>query len=158
MSGTKDLWLPFEKAWNSVLRKHGAGYLHTSEAVARKGIYKGWKVTQSDAFLRDCVRVAAKHCARSTVGDVPGKYGINCFVISFDLKDFVAHAKSHPQQPKNVYEACLRQAIPYVLQWCDEQAACDQCHCFFDQGEPFYGILKQLQENKNVLKDVWLSC
>ncbi len=153
MSGTKDVWLPFAKAWNGVLRKHKVGYLHTSDAVARKGIYNGWKVTQRDALLRDCVRVAARYCARAAIGEVPGKYGINCYVVSFNLKDFVARAKIHPQQPKNVYEACLRQAIPHVLQWCDEQAGCDQCHCFFDRGEPFYGILKQLQENKKVLKD-----
>jgi hypothetical protein len=156
MSGTHDLWVPFEKDWKRVLKKHKADHLHTTYAVSLKGIYKGWTEVQRDAFLQDCVSVAAKHCARANIGDIPGKYGINCFVVSFDLKDFVEHAETHPNEPQNVNEACLRQALPDVLNWCQDQAACKHCHCFFDQGEPFYGILSQIMQSKKAMRDAWL--
>jgi hypothetical protein len=74
-------------------------------------------------------------------------------VVSFVLIDFVEFAKQHPEAPNNVNESCLRQALAEVLPWSFEQAACDQCHFFFDQGEPFYGHLKQLLESKKALKD-----
>jgi hypothetical protein len=156
MSGTHDLWVPFDKDWKRILKKHKADHLHTTYAVSRKGIYKGWTEGQRDAFLKDCVSVAAKHCARAKIGEVPGKYGINCFVVSFVLKDFVDHAKRYPEQPQNVNESCLRQALPELLNWCKDQAACEHCHCFFDQGEPFYGILSQILQSKQAIRDAWL--
>ncbi|HZZ38176.1 MAG TPA: hypothetical protein VFE06_03520 [Acidobacteriaceae bacterium] len=35
-----------------------------------------------------------------------------------------------------------------MLVWSEEKAFCDQIHCFFDQGEPFYGNLVQLLQNR----------
>jgi hypothetical protein len=94
VSGTKDEWQPFDKQWRSVLRKHRAEFLHTTDAVSRKGIYKGWTEAQRDRFLKDCVDIAARNCARATVDDVPGKFGLYYFVVTFVLKDFIEVAKA----------------------------------------------------------------
>lgn len=153
MSGTNDLWEPFEDDWNRTLKKHHAAYLHTTYAVAREDIYEEWTEPQRDAFLADCVKVADKHCARPNIDDIPGRYGLFYVVVSFVLKDFVEYAAEHPEAPNNVNESCLRQVLAEVLPWSFEQAACDQCHFFFDQGEPFYGHLCQLLQNKNARKD-----
>lgn len=152
MSGTKNLWEPFEEDWNKVLHRHHAAYLHTTDAIARERIYEGWTETLVDNFLTDCVKVASKHSARPNIGEIVGKYGLFYFVVSFVLKDFVEFAKQHPESPNNVNESCLRQALSQVLPWSFEQAACEQCHFFFDQGEPFYGHLCQLLQNKQALK------
>jgi hypothetical protein len=106
--------------------------------------------------LKDCVDIAARNCARATVDDVPGKFGLYYFVVTFVLKDFIEVAKAIPGSPNNVNESCLRQALGEVLPWATEQGACDECHLFFDQGEPFYGHLCHLLQNKKVLKDAYL--
>lgn len=152
MSGTPDLWTPFENDWNDVLRDHNAAYLHTTYAVDRSDIYADWTEGQRDSFLTDCVAVASRHSARPNIGDVSGKYGLFYVVASVALKDFVEFAKQHPEAPNNVNETCLRQALAEVLPWSMEQAACEQCHFFFDQGEPFYGHLQQLLQNRKAPK------
>jgi hypothetical protein len=156
VSGTKDEWQPFDKQWRGVLRKHRAEFLHTTDAVSRKGIYEGWTEAQRDHFLKDCVDIAAQSCARAKIDDVPGRFGIYCFVVTFVLKDFIEVAKTIPGSPNNANESCLRQALGEILPWATEQAACDECHLFFDQGEPFYGHLCHLLQNKKALRDAHL--
>lgn len=156
VSGTQTEWKPFECDWKRNLKKHKARHLHTTDAVSLQGIYKGWTKNQRDAFLKDCVKVASKHHARINIGNVPGKFGLYCFVISFVLKDFVENIKRNPDAPNNASEGCLRQALGDVLIWSEEQAACEYCQFFFDQGEPFYGHLHQILQSKKALKDAHL--
>ena len=152
ISGTGSDWLPFEREWKKALKKHKAAYLHTTDAVARQGIYKGWTVRQRDAFLTDLVRISGHHAARATFGDATGRYGIFCVIISIVLKDFIAYAKVNPIASKNANEACLRQALGEVLLWSENQAKCEDIHLFFDQGEPFYGFLVHLLQTKRALQ------
>lgn len=153
VSGTEDLWSAFDDDWKQVLAKHKADYLHTTYAVSREGIYEKWTEPQSDAFLMDCVKVAIKHSARADHEDIKGKYGIFNVVMSIVLKDFVEFASRNDESPNNVNECLLRQVLTEVLPWSMDQAACDQCHFFFDQGELFYGHLVHLLENKKARKD-----
>ncbi len=156
VSGTKEEWLPFERDWRVVLRQHRVDYLHTTDAVSRKGLYEGWNIVQVDRFLRDCARIACRHCARARIGEIPGKFGLFPFVVSIVLKDFAERAKQEPNASKNANEACLRQALGEVLLWSENQAACKECHLFFDQGEPFYGHLCQLLQNKVATRTAYL--
>jgi hypothetical protein len=156
VSGTFEEWRPFEKDWKHVLRKHKVDYLHTTDAVSRQGIYEGWSEDQADRLLSDCSRVARKHCARATIDDVPGKFALFVFVVSIDLKDFVQEAKRDPKSCQNANEELMRQTLGETVLWSLDQAACDQCHYFFDQGEPFYGHLCQLLQNKEAMKTAHL--
>ncbi len=156
VSGTHHEWKPFEKDWKKVLRKHHADFLHTTDAVSRNGIYQDWNEDQVDAFLTDCSKIARQHCARATIGNSLGKFGLLPFVITINLKTFVENARNNPHASQNANEACLRQALGEVLVWSHEQAACDACHFFFDQGEPFYGHLVQLLQNKKALETATL--
>ena len=138
------------------LKKHNVKYLHTTDVVSKVRAYQGWSDTRRDDFLTDCVKLATKHCARVNVGNVPGKFGLFCFVISFVLKDFVENTKRNPDAPTNVNECCLRQALGETLLWSENQARCDHCYFFFDQGEPFYGHLCQILQSKKALRDAYL--
>jgi len=152
-SGTMGEWRPFEKEWNNTLRKHKAKYLHTTDLMAFQDIYSGWNKPQRDLFLRDCAKVACKHSARADFGGIPGKFGLYCYVVTFVLKDFVEWAKANPGVPNNVDEACMRQSVTRIMNWSIDQADCDHCHFFFDQGEPFLGHLYQWMQNKAALRD-----
>ncbi len=48
----------------------------------------------------------------------------------------------------------LRQTVAQILPWSEYGAnpRCEECHFFFDQGEPFYGHLVQLLENEKAKK------
>lgn len=153
VSGTQDIWEPFEEDWNKMLKDHGAAYLHTTDAIAKKRIYEGWEDEDVDKFLIDCVKVAGAHSARPNIGDMAGRYGLFYFVVSFVLKDFVAFTERDVEVPSNVNEVCLRQALAQILPWSFEQAACEHCHFFFDQGETFYGHLCQLLQRKKARID-----
>lgn len=152
-SGTIKQWRAFEKDWKKNLEKHGVASLHTTDAVARQDAYKGWDETKSDKFLGDCVKIAAKHHARQKHGDVQGRFGIFCYAIGVVLKDFVAAAKTNALLAKNVNESCMRQALLEVAEWSENQAACDECHFIFDQGEPFFGHLQQICQSKQANRD-----
>jgi hypothetical protein len=154
--GFIDQWKPFETEWKKNLKKHHAKYLHTTDAVARRGIYDGWSERQRDAFLRDCVKIASKHGARAAIGGKPGRFGIYTFVVSIVLKDFVAARKTVPGIPRNANDSCLREAATDILLWSEDQAKCKECHFFFDRGEPFYGHLKHLLESKKARNDAFL--
>jgi hypothetical protein len=84
------------------------------------------------------------------------QWSLYCFVVSIVLKDFVAHAESHPEAPQNANEGCIRQAIGDALVWCRDFAKCDQMRCFFDRGEPFHGYLKHMLESKKAKADAAL--
>ncbi len=156
VSGTQTEWKPFKRDWKRNLKKHKTPYyvITRPSAIARKGIYKGWTKYQRDSFLKDCVKLASKHHARVNLGNVPkGRFGLYCFVVSFVLKDFVEHTKRNPSMPNNANEGCLRQALGAVLIWSEEQAACEHCQFFFDQGEPFFSHLHQILQSKKALRD-----
>lgn len=156
VSATADEWGPFERDWYEMLRRHHADYLHTTDAVARVNHYEGWSEKEADSFLRDGVRIAIKHFIRLATEYDPGQFGIYCFIVSIVLRDFVELAHRNPEQPKDANEGCFRQAIGDTLKWSADKAACNEVHCVFDQGEPFYGYLVNLLESKRAKNDALL--
>jgi hypothetical protein len=157
-SATSDEWDPFERDWREMLKRHHADYLHTTDAVSRVNHYDGWTETEADSFLRDCARIAAKHFIRLRTEYDRGEFGIYCFVVSIVLPDFVEHCQKNQSTPNtDANQGLFRQAIGDTLLWSGESFAnCDQIHCFFDRGEPFYGYLVNVLESKRASKDAWL--
>ena len=72
--GTGEQWDMFESAWNEVLQKHNASFLHTTEAVSLQQAFhkdKGWNRESVDALISDCVDVISAHlCVRGPFGGV----------------------------------------------------------------------------------------
>jgi len=156
VSATTDEWGPFETDWREMLLRHHADYLHTTDAISRENDFEGWTEDEVDSLLRDCARIASKHFIRLNSEYSPGRFGIYCFVVSIVLQDFVEVAKSNPEVPSDANQGCFRQAIGDTLQWATDKAACNEVHCFFDRGEPFYGYLVNLLESKKAKRDAWL--
>jgi hypothetical protein len=65
VSGITEQWTAFEADWKRSLKKHGAPWLHTTDAVSlkKKPLTEahGWTKAKRDAFLSDCVAVVENH-------------------------------------------------------------------------------------------------
>ncbi len=154
-------WIPFEVAWRGILLRYFGdrqlGYLHTTDALTGNEVYEGWGESKTFDFLSDCLSTAITFLIEPRNPDTgfPGKYGLFGFVITIVLKALIEHAKSDPNNPQNANEMCLRRSVAQILPWSYYGAnpPCDECHFIFDQGEPFYGHLVQLLENKKARKD-----
>lgn len=161
VSAIHDDWIRFEIDWRKILLRYFGdklGYLHTTYAVTGNEIYEGWGVSKTRDFLSDCVNTAITHLLEPKNSRYPGfqgKYGLFGFVITIAPKPFIEHAKSDPSVPQSANEVCLRQTLAQILEWSEHGAnpRCDECHFFFDQGEPFYGHLVQLLQNKKAKRD-----
>ncbi len=89
-SGRKKDWKTFESDWRKVLGKHGADYLHTTDAVGLTGDFskrKGWCSDSVEEFINSCVSVVEK-CATVRIGDQAVKPGVRPVTISLLLKDY----------------------------------------------------------------------
>ena len=158
-------WRPFETEWRIMLQRffgdrHQEPHLHTADAVTGNGVYKGWGQEKTHDFLSQSVEITGKHFIRAKKPEIGflGQYGLYGCVTTIVLKDFVEHAQCHPEAPQNANELLLRQALTCLLPWSRQGAdpPCDECHCIFDQGEPFYGHLDDVMTRKKALKDATL--
>ena len=157
VSGTHDEWVPFEKDWRKTLKKHGAEWLHTTDAISLADPFsrrKRWSEAKRDAHLMDCVRVAGRHIARQNRPNEPGRYGLYPFTVTVVLKDFIEARKVSPEVPTTATEACAVQALYACLEWGRENARAERYHLFFDQGEPYHGHIVDRKRNSKVLKQL----
>lgn len=102
VAGRFQQWKPFENAWRRNLAKHGADYLHTTDAVVGNTPYsrdEGWDRDRIDAFLLDCVKIAGKHIARPITANDPGRIGIYPCVVTVNLKDYIRAEKTCQMYP-----------------------------------------------------------
>lgn len=155
-------WRPFETDWRILLERffgdrHQEPHLHTVDAVTGNGVYEGWGVSKTQDFLADCVDIALKYFIKPKNPEIgfEGQYGLWGSVITIVLKDFIEHAKATPDSSQNANEVLLRQTLAFLLPWSREDAnpPCDECHCTFDQGEPFYGHLDDVMTRRKALQD-----
>jgi hypothetical protein len=158
-------WLPFERDWRIMLQRffgdrHQEPHLHTVDAVTGNGVYEGWGAEKTQDFLADCVRVALDHFiqAKKPETGFAGRYGLYGCVITINLEDFLEHAGTAADAPQNANEVLLRQTLTHLLPWSQLGAdpPCDECHCTFDQGEPFYGHLDDILTRKKAKQDATL--
>jgi hypothetical protein len=153
VSAIDHYWRPFESAWAQVLRRHGASFLHTTDAVTGNDIYDGWTVEARHALLRDCVQVAGDHIAVAISVANRGRFGILPFTVSINLKDYIAAKKINERLPATADEGLIRQAVGACLVWGETRANTPFYHFFFDQNEPFYGYIYNMKHNKKARRD-----
>jgi hypothetical protein len=156
VSGTKDQWLAFEGDWKVMLKKHGAPWLHTTDAVSLKNDpftkENGWNKTKRDAFLSDCVRVVEKHLLQPMQIKPPGKHGLMPHVVTVVLADFMRAIQDNPEVPKDVTEICVTQSVGSVMERGQASFGAHFFHLIFDQNEPFKKHVVHRQENKKARK------
>jgi len=109
-------WRNFEREWQSILKKHGAPYLHITDVVslARPPFTRenGWNKDKRDAFLLDCVAAIETHTLRPSSNKLPlGKLGLLPYIVTVPLKEFLRARSHNPEVPKDVTELCAVQAV-----------------------------------------------
>ena len=139
--GTSDQWNMFESAWNEVLQKHNASFLHTTEAVSLQRAFnkdKGWSRESVDGLISDCVDVISAHlCVRGPLGGV-FRSGLNALTFMIPLDDYKRARESLETLPNSVNEICVSETLAFCFRW-GRRIGAQGHHLYFDQGEPFYG-------------------
>jgi len=134
---------PFERSWNSNLKKHGASRLHTTDAMALQGIYADWKEPNRDAFVHDCVRIIDRFLVKEVDG-----HGIAPYTITIDLGAFKRAQSTATNRPQNANEVAATQSLAKMIEYGNLFGA----HFFeliFDRGEPFYGQINNRLINRS---------
>ncbi len=108
VSGTKYDWTRFEREWRQMLKKHGALYLHVTDAISFKNDFRrGWNERRRDALIMNCVKIIGRHIARPIRENDPGRLGLYPHSITIVLEDFIKARKDNPDVPKSADEICV---------------------------------------------------
>jgi hypothetical protein len=143
--GNANRWDVFTEDWSVVLDRHHARFLHTTDAVSRQGIYKGWTPTQVDNFVMDCVS-AIERPATIREGRQFTLIGIRPVAATVFLKDFKRALQTIPYLG-SVEMLCAIHAATACQVW---GRLTDHSHVafFFDRGEHFAGHIRDRLTNK----------
>jgi hypothetical protein len=155
VSGTFQQWKPFKHAWKRNLDKHGAKWLHTTDAAVGNTPFsrdEGWTRQRIDAFVLDCVRIAGKHIARPITSNDPGRIGIYPCAVTVNLKDYIRARKDVPDVPPSVDETLVMQTISKCIEFARDYAGTKYFSLVFDQNEPFRGHIIDRQRNSKFLR------
>jgi hypothetical protein len=158
-AGTCDEWRGLESAWNEALVRHGAKFLHTTDAIGLQKEFskkKGWTDDRVDKLISDCVNVVAQHMVIPGKILVPGPYGerlnfikpgVNITTLTIPLKDYRKARRVNPKMPNSVTEICATESLGFCFKW-GKIIGADWYELFFDQGEPFFGHICDRHQNK----------
>jgi hypothetical protein len=149
LSGDGVLWDVFTDQWRTVLKLHGAPFLHTNKAMVKEGVYRGWTEAQVESFVGDCVSVLEKH-ATTRAANTFTYLGIRPATVTVFLKDF-KNALARIPDLGSVEEVCAVHAAA----WCQTYGLLtghSKAQFFYDQGEPFCGHIRDRMNNKKARK------
>ncbi len=150
VSGTFQQWKPFEKSWKRNLKKHGADYLHTTDAAAGNTPYsrdEGWDRDRIDSFVLDCARIAGKYLARPIKENDPGRTGLYPCVVTLNLKEYIQARNDVPDVPTSADELLVTQVLRKCLLFSRDFAGTQHLSFVFDQNEPFRGHIIDRQRS-----------
>ena len=140
--GTSEQWNAFEMGWGYVLNRHGAQYLHTTDAVSLRdefSVGNGWRKESVDRLISDCVAVIASHIEiPGKEGELPLRRGLHVVTLRILIDDFIQAQKENPDFPESVTEFCATESLGFCFRHGTLLGA-EWHHLYFDQGEPFYG-------------------
>jgi len=161
--GTCEQWAVLEREWRAVLNKHGAPFLHTTDAVGLRKEFskdKGWNDAKVDGFISDCVKVIDNHLAVPGRIIIPGspypniaKQGLNVFTMTIPLDDYKKARKVNSKLPNDVNELCTTESLGVCFKW-GRRIGAQSYELFFDQGEPFFGHAYNRKHNKQAKKAI----
>jgi hypothetical protein len=152
LAGDAIHWRNFERQWNKQLIKHGAPWLHTTDAVGLTGVFskrKGWNETNVEKFIEDCVTVIER-CATVRTGKEATYRGLRPITITVLLKDFKRAVQALPELG-TVEHLCAIQSAGFVFGY-GLHCGSTRFQLFFDQGEHFYGHIKDRISNPKSLR------
>jgi hypothetical protein len=149
--GSADEMDEFEKIWTSVLAKHEAGHLHTTDALALRGVHgrdKGWTPEKVTALIVECVGVIGKSVER----------GLGLVSCTLNLNAYKSAKRQMPDlaSPEHI---CVTYCLGVSLVRHQAKFPEDTTTAlFFDRGEPFYGHIRNLWNRKALRSNsTWAS-
>ena len=155
--GTTEQWDAFQEDWIKVLGQHNnVPYLHTTDAAHLQGLFstrKGWDNNSVDDLILDSVRVIRRHVAMPSF--VSGEFmpGLRVVTMTIYLEDYRKTREKNPKMPNSVNEICTSECLGFVFRW-GRKIGAESYHLYFDQGEDFYGHVRNRRDNERVRKDV----
>jgi hypothetical protein len=155
MAGTYKQWKPFERAWTRNLKKHGAPYLHTTDAVCMNTPFSkknGWTPPKVEAFLKDCVKVCGKYMARPITDDYEGKIGIYPYTVTIVLKDYIRARNEVDGLPNSVDEVLAVDTMNTLFTFARDYGGTEYFDLVYDQNEPFRGYILDRQRSPKAVK------
>lgn len=157
--GTRTQWRRFDTAWEKVLYKHHADYLHTTDAVSLQHDFakeKGWNNARVDSFIGDCVTVVGKHIAiPSPEPGMSPKMGLFTATLTVPFADWIKAKKTVPELPDTIEEICATESLGFALKW-GKYIGCQKWQLYYDRGEQFYGHIHNRWRHPKAQKDIEL--
>ncbi len=151
ISGDSIHWANFESQWWDIVRnRHHAKWLHTTDAVGLTGpfsIRNGWTTTKINALISDCVSVLERCCSAQDKNDFVIYEGLRPSTISVNLPDFKRALVKIPKLG-TVEHLCATNCVQNVFSYGIYIAHAARFQLFFDQGEPFYGHIRDRVDNR----------
>jgi hypothetical protein len=155
--GLNEQWRAFDPYWKKVLHDHRAPPLHTTDAVSLKRDFsekKGWTGERVDALILDCVRLIAKHIAipMEWPGMAP-RQGIFVTTLSIKPDDYRKARATLSMLPNSIADVLASESVGFCFKW-GTHIGTHWWQFYFDQGEPFYGHVRDRLNNKESKKAI----
>jgi hypothetical protein len=156
--GNEIQWKNLERRWEKHVEKHRAKFVHTTDAIALQNEFskdKGWCNNRVRHLMSDSVSIILECLAK--IPDNPDNpsvdsfQGIMPFTITVRMDDFKRALGTIPDlgTPEG---ACAMTCVDLCFQYGVNYLRGRRFNLIFDRGEPFYGHLKDRQNNKASLK------
>jgi hypothetical protein len=152
LAGDAIHWRNLETQWNRQLTKHGAPWLHTTDAIGLSGPFsrsKGWIETKVEKLIDDCVAVIER-CVAVRAAKEATYRGLRPITITVLLKDFKRAVQALPELG-TVEHLCTIQSAGLVFGY-GLYCGSSRFQLFFDQGANFYGHVKDRISNPKSLR------
>lgn len=155
--GTSNQWKSFNTDWGKVLYRHGADFLHTTDAVSLQNEFsvdRGWDDKRVDALIDDCVSVIDRHInVPSGMRGVRPRNGLLPITLTIPFADWLQARKDKPSLPNTIEELCATECMSFAFKRARYLGA-KALELYFDQGERFYGHVRDRYENPKAKKDI----
>ena len=115
-----------------------------------------------DALISDFVSVIDQHMVAPGKVIIPGPYGYRQNVaksglfittLTVPLRDYRRARRINPKLPNSVTEICTTESLGFCFKW-GKLIGADLYELYFDQGEPFYGHVRDRHDKKKAKKDI----
>jgi Protein of unknown function (DUF3800) len=146
-AATDSIWARLDSAWSLALRRHGAEFIHMTDAISLQGAFsisKGWTRNRVEALILDLLKVFTEF------SDKPIK-GVACTIV---LADYLRAKSLFADLPRPEYICTIDCLTLSWLWYASIPSKSDQLEdkcadLFFDRGESFMGHAQDVWNHKN---------
>jgi hypothetical protein len=98
-------WTQFDLRWRRLLKHNNLTYFHSKKLVSTKGEFKGWKVSEKQAFMAAAAKAGEKHL----------EFGFSIILEETDYQEFyIAANRPKEVQLDSRYGLCVRYCLGFI--------------------------------------------